>query len=238
MALFSLNHRLSKAPRLPLMFKNAHIMSEIYRIIIVDDHQIFRTGLNLVLNGLKNYKVVGQAGSAKELLLLLKKETADIIFMDIQLPDTNGIELTRMIKEKYPQTKIIALTMFGEIEYFNNMMEAGANGFLLKKADNQELVDAIDTVMEDDYYFSKEFSNTFLGQKLKEHKKIDVGLSKREQEVLQLICDGLSTSEIAEKLYLSSHTVENHRRNIMIKTGTKNTAILVKLTITNHLLNF
>ena len=211
-------------------------MNEIYRIVIVDDHQIFRAGLNMVLNGLKNYKVVGEAGTAKELLSLLKKQSAEIIFMDIQLPDTNGIELTRMVKEKYPQTKVIALTMFGEIEYFNKMMEAGANGFLLKKADNQELNNAIDTVMDDNYFFSKEFSETFLGKKLKDAKKVDVGLSKRELEVLHLICDGFSTAEMAEKLFLSAHTIENHRRNIIIKTGVKNTASLVKFALTNNLL--
>jgi DNA-binding NarL/FixJ family response regulator len=208
-------------------------MNDIVTIVIVDDHQIFRTGLSLILNGINNYKVIGEAAKGEHLLELLKDKKPDIIFMDIQLPDINGIELTQKVKKQYPQIKIIALTMFGEIEYFNKMIHAGANGFLLKKAENRELQEAIEGLMAGDFHFSKEFVAHGVVKNTK--KKVMTQLTKREQEVLKLICEGFSTSEIAEKLFLSNYTVEGYRKSIMSKTGVKNTASMVTFAISNEL---
>jgi len=212
-------------------------MDDIVKIIIVDDHQIFRTGLGLILNGINNFKVIAEASRGAHLLEILKDNKPDVIFMDIQLPDIDGIELTKRIKKKSPEIKIIALTMFGEIEYFNKMIEAGANGFLLKKAENQELQDAIFAVMDDEYFFSKEFTNSPELNDVTRRSKIKIRLTNRESEVLNLICEGYSTSEMADKLFLSAHTIEGHRKSIMQKTGAKNTASLVKFAITHNLIS-
>ena len=210
-------------------------MSQIIKIIIVDDHKIFRTGLEMILNGITDVKVVGAAYDAHELLRLLEHQETDIIFMDIKMPDINGIELTSMIKKKYPDILIIGLSMFGEIEYFNKMIEAGADGFLLKNTQEEELEQAIHNVMEGHSYFSKEFANT-LSRHESVRPKTPVVLSKREKEVLELICKGFSNQGIAAKLSISNHTVDGHRRNLITKTGVKNSPSLVMFAIQNGLI--
>lgn len=211
-------------------------MSEIVKILVVDDHQIFRTGLCMILNGINNFKVVGESPTGKHCLTHLKDLAPDVIFMDIELPDINGIELTRQVRKLNPEVKIIALTMFGEIEYFNKMLEAGANAFLLKNAENSELLEAIDHVINNKYFFAREFRNQIDTSKYDTQLVNKIQLSNREKEVLELICDGYSTGEIAEKLVLSAHTIEGHRRNIMQKTGARNTASLVKMALTYQLI--
>lgn len=211
-------------------------MNEIIRIAIVDDHIIFRKGLHLVLDDVHNFKVTGEAATGRELIELLKKQSFDIIFQDIRLPDIDGIELTRMVKKKYPDTRVIALTMFGEIEFFNKMIAAGANAFLLKKADPTEIEQAIFSVMQNETYFSREFADKIENLTQAHAQNLRINLSARETEVLNLICSGLSTNEIAEQLFLSTHTVEGHRRNILMKTGTKNTASLVKFAVQHRLI--
>ncbi len=133
---------------------------DIVRVIIVDDHVIFRKGLHTILNEIDQVKVVGEASNGNELLDLLKKQEADIIFMDIKMPVLGGVEATRKVLSKYPQIKVIALTMFEEISYFNEMIDAGASGFLLKKTTGEELAKAIDRVLLDESYFSEEFMNS------------------------------------------------------------------------------
>jgi DNA-binding NarL/FixJ family response regulator len=210
-------------------------MSQIIKVVIVDDHKIFRTGLEMILNGIPDVKVVGSASDAHELLRLLEQHEADIIFMDIKMPDINGIELTGMIKKKDPDILIIGLSMFGEIEYFNKMIEAGADGFLLKNTQEDELEQAIHHVMEGHSYFSKDFAKT-LGRHEPVKSKTPVVLSKREKEVLELVCKGFSNQEIAEKLSISVHTVDGHRRNLITKTGVKNSPSLVMFAIQNGLI--
>ncbi len=211
-------------------------MQPIIKIIIVDDHKIFRTGLEMILNGISNVKVVASAQDGRQLLNLLKKQEADIIFMDIKMPDISGIELTKMIKEKHPDILILALSMFGEIEYFNQMMDAGADGFLLKNTQEEELEQAIKSVMEGRSYLSQEFISTLNRQDLHRPHKAQINLSKREQEVLELICKGFSNQEIAKELSISTHTVDGHRRNLIVKTGVKNAPSLVMFAIQNGLI--
>jgi DNA-binding NarL/FixJ family response regulator len=212
-------------------------MDKIFRTIIVDDHKIFRTGLEYILNGLPYIKVTGQAGSSKELFNLLRKVPVDLIFMDIKLPGTDGIETTRMVKEKYPDILIIGLTMFSEIEYFNKMIEAGASGFLLKHTQEDELETAIKTVTEGDYYFSKEFKESMLQYPIFNKKKQNISYTKREIEILELIARGMSNNEIADQLNISAHTVDGHRRNLISKAGVKNSANLIFFAIQNGIID-
>lgn len=199
---------------------------EIVKIIIVDDHLIFRKGLNTILNELENVKVVAEAGNGHELLELLKKQDADLIFMDIKMPGMDGIEATRRMLQKYPKIKVVALTMFDEIGYFNEITDAGAMGFLLKKTTQEELRNAIEQVMAGESYFSAEFMNS-INKYMQPRKAPDIALSDREREVLELICKGWANPEIARFLGLSQRTIDGHRAKLFEKTGAKNAPNLV-----------
>jgi DNA-binding NarL/FixJ family response regulator len=208
--------------------------SEIIRVIIVDDHLIFRKGLTTILNEIEDVKVVGEASNGNELLDLLRKQMADIIFMDIKMPVMDGIEATRKVLQKYPDLRIIALTMFEEVSYFNEMIDAGAFGFLLKKTTTEELDKAIRLVLSGDTYFSEEFMNT-VNKYLKPRPATNILLTEREQEVLELICKGWSNPEISKYLGISQRTVDGHRAKLFEKTGAKNAPHLVMFALKNGL---
>jgi len=210
---------------------------DIARIIIVDDHIIFRKGLYTILNEIDNVKVVGEASNGNELLDLLKKQGTDIIFMDIKMPYMDGVEATKRVLAKYPEIKIVALTMFEEISYFNQMIEAGASGFLLKKTTTQELKKAIGLVLIDESYFSEEFMASVNKYIKPKQKDSTIHLTDREQEVLELICKGYSNTEIAKKLGVSSRTIDGFRAKLFEKTGAKNAPNLVMFALKNGLIN-
>ncbi len=205
------------------------------KIMLVDDHQIFRVGLEMILNGIPDFKVIGSYGEGDSLLAALKTEVPDLIFMDIRLPGQDGISLTGKIKKIFPEIKVIALTMFGEIEYFNEMIEAGADGFLLKNTDIPEIETAMRRVMKGGSYFAKEFMGHLI-PRLNIPPLKEITFSEREIEVLRLICEGYSNLEIGQKLFISSHTVDGHRRNLISKTGVKNTANLVMFAMKNGII--
>ncbi len=203
---------------------------DIVRVIIADDHVIFRKGLRTVLNEITNVKVIAEASNGHELLEILKNNKTDIILMDIKMPLIDGIEATKKISEKFPEVNIIALTMHEEIGYFNKMLEAGATGFLLKKTNREELQNAINTVMQGDNYYSEEFvcninskNNTKISAK--------INLTERETQILELICKGMSNNEIAKHLGISQKTVDVHRCHLFEKTGAKNAPHLVMFAI-------
>jgi DNA-binding NarL/FixJ family response regulator len=208
---------------------------EIIKVMIVDDHIIFRKGLRTILNEIDEVKVVAEASNGNELLDILKKIQTDIIFMDIRMPVMDGIEATKKVSEKYPDIRIIALTMFEEVTYFNEMIEAGAAGFLLKKTTTAELKKAIDTVLKDDTYFSEEFIASATRYPKVKPKDPDVRLTDRELEVLDLICKGYSNVEIARFLGVSQRTVDGHRAHLFEKTGAKNAPNLVLYAVKNGL---
>ncbi|HPE56022.1 MAG TPA: response regulator transcription factor [Bacteroidales bacterium] len=210
---------------------------EIAKVIIVDDHVIFRKGLYTILNEIDFVKVVGEASNGNELLELLKKQPADVILMDIKMPVMDGIEATKKVSAKYPLIKIIALTMFEEISYFNKMIEAGASGFLLKKTTSEELERAINLVLEDESYFSEEFMNSVNVYLKPKQKETGISLTDREKEVLELICKGFSNVEIANFLGVSSRTVDGFRARLFEKTGAKNAPNLVMFAIKNGLVS-
>lgn len=188
-------------------------------------------------------EVIGHAFSAEEYLNKPPDIEPDIILMDINMPDMTGIELTRIIKEINPNVKILALTMFEDILYIQKMIHSGANGYILKSADMQVLVDAIKTVANGGTFLGDEIQNTILEKvgtiDSEDFKDLNQNkLSKRELEILFLITKEFSNSQIAKKLFISERTVETHRKNIMAKTKSKNTAGLVKHAIREGLVYF
>jgi DNA-binding NarL/FixJ family response regulator len=208
---------------------------DIIKVIIVDDHVIFRKGLVAILNEIDDVKVVGEASNGHDVLNLLKKQTADIILMDIKMPVMDGIEATRKVSERFPHIKVVALTMFEEISYFNKMIEAGAAGFLLKKTNVDELEAAIHNVFEGDSYFSEEFMSSVTKHIKPKSKQPDIKLSEREIEVLKLICKGFSNPEIAKELHISPRTIDGHRAKLLEKTGAKNAPNLVMYAVKHGL---
>jgi DNA-binding NarL/FixJ family response regulator len=207
------------------------------RIIIADDHQLFRNGLKILLDAFPEFEVVGEASNGKEFLTLLGNTKAEIALMDINMPEMDGIEATRNAVKIDPGISIIALSMYGEEEYYYKMVDAGAKGFLLKDSDIAEVKEAILTIRKGSSYFSQELLY-YVIQKIKhrETEKKSANLSKREKEILMKICEGLSNQEIAESLFISKRTVDKHRANLLGKTNSKNTASLILFALRHKLI--
>lgn len=214
-------------------------MSDKIKILLVDDHEIFRNGLIMVLSKLKNIEVVGEASNGLEFLNLLEEhKDTEIVLIDIKMPIMNGIDATKEALSKFPNLKVIALTMFGDDEYIDNMLEAGAKGFLLKNVNKEGLSRAIKAVSENHNYFSEELLSFFTKKKkLSEKAPQQIALTKREIEVLQLIAKGLSNQEIAEKLFISSRTVDGHKTNLIAKTESKNVVGLLSYALKHKLVD-
>lgn len=212
-------------------------MSDKFKILIVDDHEIFRNGLKMVLGRLKYLEVVGEAANGREFLDILQTLTPDIVLMDIEMPVMNGIEATLKALALKPDLKIIALTMFNEDEYVQNMIDAGVRGFLIKNINKETLDKAIQTILNGGNYFSEELFKFFARQMGKEKKKEEPELefTRREKEILQLICEGLSNKEIADALFISERTVVGHKSNLLAKTDCKNSMSLMSFAIKNKL---
>lgn len=207
-------------------------------ILLVDDHTLFRNGLKMLLDTLPGYEVTGEASNGKEFLEMVTKDKYDVIFLDIEMPYINGIDAAKRAIDNDPELKIIALSMYGEEEYFDKMVDAGVKGFLLKNSNLQEVKTAINTVMAGGNYFSQELMQNLLrNYKVgKESKDCESELSEREIEIVLLISQGLSNQEIGDQLFISKRTVEKHRANILDKTNCKNTAGLVMFAIKNQLI--
>ncbi|MBI9052845.1 MAG: response regulator transcription factor [Bacteroidales bacterium] len=215
-------------------------MSKIINIIIVDDHAIFRDGLKSLLSQIPNFYVLDEAKTGLDFLNILQNRKPDIVLMDISMPELDGDEATEKALLQYPDLKIIALSSYSDHIYYYKMIRAGVQGFVLKKSGREELEEAINTVFKGENYFPQDIlrnlifklGNTGIESVLDDH----VSLSKREKEVLQLICQGFTNIEIAEKLHISPKTVDNHRTKLLSKTNTKNSAHLVMFAIKNHLI--
>jgi DNA-binding NarL/FixJ family response regulator len=209
------------------------------KILLVDDHTLFRNGLKMLLDTLPGYEVTGEASNGKEFLEMIRKNQYDIVFLDIEMPEINGIEAAKRALEFNHDLKIITLSMYGDEEYYDQMIDAGAKGFLLKNTNLQEVKTAIDTVINGGNYFSQELMQNLLRnyKVTKEQKSPESELSEREIEILLLISEGLSNQEIGDKLFISKRTVEKHRANILDKTKSKNTAGLVMYAIKNQLID-
>lgn len=203
-------------------------MSKGLKICIVDDHSLFREGLHFLLNSSELVSDVCEAKDGAEFLKGVQKFNPEIVLMDIEMPQINGIEATQRAIKLFPDIKIIALSMYADENYYTEMLEAGAKGFLLKNSQFDDVQTAITEVYEGRNYFSPEILSSIvnnLTRKTKAPKNDE--LTKREFEVLINICQGYSNLEISEQLYISKRTVDKHRENILLKTQSKNTAELV-----------
>ncbi len=205
------------------------------RVMIADDHKIFRDGIKSILEREKDMEVVEEAARGSEVIEKVGKSVIDVIVLDIDMGKPNGIELAEIISKEYPEIKILILSMMGLHDFVIQALEKGAIGFILKNAGKDEMLTAIRSVAKGDSYFSGEVSAILIEHlnKPKASKKRIAGipLSPRELEVLKLIVQENSNPEIAEKLFISVRTVDTHRRNLLEKLGVKNTAGLVKYAI-------
>ncbi|HEX7583719.1 MAG TPA: response regulator transcription factor [Prolixibacteraceae bacterium] len=206
------------------------------KVVIVDDHTLFRNGLRILLNNMENYHVVGEASNGKQFLDLLKISVPDLVLMDISMPVMDGIEASTIAHELYPDLKIITLSMYGEEDYYYKMVNAGVKGFVLKNSDIKEVKTAMDVVYDGGSFFSSELLQNLINslKSAPKSKEIHTELSEREMEILILICQGMSNQEIADKLFISKRTVDKHRANILEKSESKNTAQLVVYAIKNR----
>lgn len=212
------------------------------KIMIVEDQHIFRKGLIMLLKEIPGLSIFGEASNGEEFLQMIETERPDIVFMDIQMPVMNGIEATKQALDLYPGLKIVAISMFGDEEYLVSMIEAGVKGFLLKTVEEYELQKAIDLVADNKNYFSDELlpvlTNSLVNRKSKPENaeaELKEELTKREVEVLNLICKGYTIKEIADQLFISQRTVDGHKANLFRKTGVDSSVKLVTFAIKNNL---
>lgn len=202
--------------------------------IIVDDHKALRDGLSYMLNDLEIVEVVAQASNGKEFIELLDTITPDIVIMDINMPVINGIEATKLAKEKIPGIKILVLSMHGDEEYYNSMIQAGVMGFVLKESGADEIQVALESILKGKPYFSQDLLLKLLQKRTGDEV---AKLTPREKQILELICKGLSNQEIADTLFLSVRTVEKHRSDLLVKTDSPNSISLAVYAIKHGLVN-
>ena len=212
-------------------------------IILCDDHQIVRDGISALLVSAKNIEIIAKVTDGKELLEKLPSLKPDIVLLDITLPGISGIDLAEIITKDYPRVKIIMLTMITDLEIIFSALNAGAKGYLSKDVTKEEILEAIDTVLRGDDYFSAKVSKTLIGSYLSRtqnvqdfQKKNKVTLTERETEILKLFVQGISNQEIASQLFISIRTVETHKANMMKKLEFKSVVDLVKYAIKNNII--
>jgi DNA-binding NarL/FixJ family response regulator len=205
------------------------------RIAIVDDHDLFREGIKLVLNQIQEFEVIFDTSEGMEFLDFLKEDNPDIVLMDIEMPKMNGVEVTRKALEFMPDLKVIVLTMFTDEIHYIEMLKAGAKGFILKKSNKYILQQAIEEVNKGGNYFSQEIIQRLASQTIGRKINDPEQLTDREKEVLSLIFKGCTSKEIADRLFLSIKTVEVHRTNILRKANVRNIAELILWALKNNL---
>jgi DNA-binding NarL/FixJ family response regulator len=204
-------------------------------IIIIDDHPLFREGLKTIISRDDRFKVVGEAGSGDEGLEITKRLKPDLVIVDISLPDQSGIQLTRDLRRHFSETKILIVSMHSKIDYIAEAFQAGATGYVVKESASERLLQGLKSVAKGDYYLDSSVSHAvvenLMKSPLKAAKITDADyatLTPREQEVMRFLAEGLSSKAVAEKLFISPKTVENHRANIMNKLGLHSTIELVR----------
>lgn len=200
-------------------------------VFIVDDHYMVIEGIRSLLEHDKRIELSGHATNTVSCMAFLQGSQPDVILMDISLGDESGIDLCKTVKDKYPSINIIGLSTFNQQSFIQKMMENGASGYVLKNATREELTEAILTVIKGKTYLSLEASRV-----LNKKATTNIVLTRREKEVLELIADGLTNNEIAQRLFVSVSTVDTHRRNLLEKFEARNIASLVKIAMQQHLI--
>ncbi|WP_298511764.1 response regulator transcription factor [uncultured Kordia sp.] len=207
----------------------------IIKIAIADDEALFRAGMSFILTRIKNFEIIFEAENGADLIEKLKvaTEKPDVILMDLKMPLLNGVESTKILQKEYPEIKVIAVTSYDGKSFITNMIDVGASSYLLKNTSPKVVVHTINEVYDKGFYYDervlKIIHENLLSAKSKRIKSdLDNNLlTKREKEILELICNQYTTNEIADKLFISPRTVEGHRNNLLLKTESKNVAGLV-----------
>lgn len=208
-------------------------------VLLAEDHLILRDGIKALLKDHPDINVVAEASNGKEVQNLLLDSAIDLLILDINMPEMDGIQTAEYVKDNYKNIKVLILSMLEQEKYVTKSFEAGALGYILKTTGKDELVNAIKTVANGNPYISHKISANMLkntNYSLRDEDRTEVDLSPRELEILNLIAEGYTNSEIADRIFTSKRTVETHRKNLIDKTGTKNTAALIKFAIVNGIL--
>ena len=213
-------------------------MADKKKILLVDDHPLYRAGLKSLLGDSPSFHIVGEAGDGQEAIRLTKTLKPDLVLLDISLPDKSGIEITRELKSLFPEILIMIVSMHAKIEYIVDAFRAGALGYVIKESAAERLVQGLETVARGDYFLDSSLSHEVVGRILRlpiQEAKISDGkyasLTPREEQVLRLLAEGHSAKEIGEKLYISPKTVENHRASIMDKLDLHSTLELIRYAV-------
>ena len=216
-------------------------MSKI-KITIADDYKIYRDGLKVGLSSDDNLEIIGEADNGEELMKILETTTPDVILMDLKMPIMDGMEATKLVRQKYPAIKVLVVTMYEDDKFIIHLMENGANGYLLKNAEPDEIIKSIYAVKENGYYFNDVVNKALLKKlvlknNLKPSFNQNIDLTEREQEVLKMICEEKTAAEIAKEIFLSPRSVEGIRQRLIEKIGVRNTAGLVMFAVKNGLVD-
>lgn len=200
------------------------------KVAIIDDHQVVINGLKAMFSVNNHVEVVFATTSSEELTAFLTDGCADVLILDIQMPNVNGVDLCRMIARDFPSLRIIAFTSFDDTHYIRQVMRSGASGYVLKNADQEVLVEALKVVVAGGDYIDESIKKALIHESITGQKRsmYEIPLTKREREILKLVAEECSNQEIADKLFISLRTVETHRSNLNQKLGAKNTVSLVK----------
>jgi len=216
-------------------------MERLIQLALADEYEIFRDGIRIAMKGRDFIKIIWEAGNSMDMIKKLKFKTPDILLMDISMPGTNAIEDLQLIKKEYKDLKVIIISMYDDKEIIREMMEHGANAYLSKRADGDEIYKAIITCINDDFYFN-DLVNAAVLHKLQEKKTVrnfypkPVTFNDKELKILKLISEDKTTEEISENIFLSPRTVETIRQNMKTKVGAKTIAGLLMYAISNKLL--
>jgi DNA-binding NarL/FixJ family response regulator len=211
------------------------------KLLLADDEELFRKGISFLLQRQDNIQILYEANNGSEVLEYLKSSSIhpDIILMDLKMPMLNGVEATKFINKEFPSIKIIALTSYNTKSFIANMIEIGAASYIVKNSSPEEMITTINQVIEKGFYYNEEVLNVIQENLITNNRKNiffeDIILTKREREILELICYQNSTQQIADKLFISPRTVEGHRNNLLLKTDSQNSAGLVVFAIQNKI---
>jgi len=210
-------------------------------VILVDDHKMFREGLKFALSQMEGIQVIGEASDGRQFLELIQDKKPQVVLMDISMPKMDGVEATQLALQHDPDIKVITLSMFSDPEYYQKMVAAGTKGFLVKETGIDELQKAIQIVAQGGTYFSQQLLQNIIinisNPVVKGSRNKIVELTRREEEILALICKGYSNKEIADALFISQKTVEGHKSNLMDKTNTKSAINLMLFAIKHQLID-